>query len=86
MKPAPVFCPACEAPTAARTQFGYIGDDGRMGSISGVSCPVCRYLDVDPDAVPVLDDGPPLDLEGLRAFAWFVRSLRAAGCDPRPRP
>jgi hypothetical protein len=80
-----IYCPACESPAAVRKDLGYIADDGTTGSVSGIACRACGYIAIDPDAA-YIPDGDRVDLHGMTALDWMVTGLRAAGCDPRPRP
>lgn len=79
-----LFCPACEAPGAVRTALGYIADDGTRGRVAGIACRACGYIREDRGA-PLIPEGR-IDLHGMPAREWLLRGLRAAGCDPRPRP
>jgi hypothetical protein len=78
-----IYCPHCERPGAKRTALGYLGNDGSTGTVAGVACRACGYIQADADASPIITGY--LDLGGRRAIDWFVTGLRAAGCNPRPR-
>jgi hypothetical protein len=80
-----IYCPACESPGARRTDLGYIADDGTTGSVAGIACAACGYIAQDVGA-PYIPDGTRVDLRGMTALEWMLTGLRAAGCDPRPRP
>lgn len=78
------FCKRCETPTVRATMLGYIGHEGALGHIAGLSCSSCRELWEAPGTEPVAFGH--IDLEGLDPLTWFVGRLRALGCDPRPHP
>lgn len=79
----PVYCPACEASGAARTNLGYIANDGTTGYVAGIACRACGYIATD-RAAEYIPEGR-VDLRGMTALEWMLTGLRAAGCDPRPR-
>jgi hypothetical protein len=79
-----IYCPACEAPSAVRTDLGYIGDDGTTGRVTGIACRPCGYIAADPGARYIPESR--VNLHGMTALDWMLTGLRAAGCDPRPRP
>jgi hypothetical protein len=87
MTPVPadaIYCPACEA-LAARAELGYIGNDGMIGTTTGLACAACGYIREDLDA-PVIPTGHCITIPpGMSAFEWFVLALDRAGCRPRPR-
>jgi hypothetical protein len=78
------YCPACEAPGAERTDLGYIANDGTIGHIAGIACRTCGYIAEEAGAVPIPEGS--INLHGMTAIEWMLTGLRAAGCDPRPRP
>lgn len=79
-----LFCPVCECAGIERTSLGYIANDGTTGRVAGVACRACGYIAEEPGAVYVPEGS--VDLHGMTALDWMLTGLRAAGCDPRPRP
>jgi hypothetical protein len=79
-----LYCPACEAPGAVRKNLSYIADDGTTGRVAGIACRACGYIAQDRGAAYIAEGR--LDLGGRTALEWMLTGLRAAGCDPRPRP
>jgi hypothetical protein len=77
-------CQACEAPRLERTSLDFIANDGAIGEIAGVACRACGFIAADRDAAPVVTGH--IDLGGMSALEWMLTGLRAAGCDPKPRP
>jgi hypothetical protein len=84
MSPGAVYCLFCERLGAVRKDLGYIADDGTTGRVAGIACRACGYIAAEPGA-PYIPENR-VDLHGMTAIDWMLTGLRAAGCDPRPRP
>lgn len=79
-----LYCPACERRGLERASLGFIAKDGTTGHVDGVACRACGYIAEEPGALDIPEGS--VDLHGMTALEWMLTGLRAAGCDPRPRP